>query len=83
MGARPVWIAASTHEGEDEQVLEAHARLLERQPDALLILVPRHRERFDPVFSEIGRRGLSVSRRSRAESPEQVSVYLADTMGSF
>jgi 3-deoxy-D-manno-octulosonic-acid transferase len=83
MGARPVWIAASTHEGEDEQVLEAHARLLERQPDALLILVPRHRERFDPVFSEIGRRGLSVSRRSRAESPEQVSVYLADTMGEL
>lgn len=80
---RPVWIAASTHEGEDEQVLEAHVRLLARQPDALLVLVPRHRERFTPVFTEITRRGLSVSRRSLGESPEGVAVYLADTMGEL
>lgn len=83
IGARPVWIAASTHEGEDEQVLDAHARLLERQPDALLILVPRHRERFDSVFAEIGRRGLNVARRSRGEPPGSAAVYLADTMGEL
>src|SRR5690606_4276530 len=46
---RPVWIAASTHQGEDEQVLEAHRQILRLHPDALLILVPRHPERFDPV----------------------------------
>src|SRR5690606_37347379 len=47
---RPVWIAASTHVGEDEQVLAAHKQLLEQQPEALLILVPRHPERFDSVY---------------------------------
>ena len=83
VGARPVWIAASTHEGEDEQVLDAHARLLEAHSDALLVIVPRHRERFEPVFGEIGRRGLSVSRRSLGESPATVNLYLADTMGEL
>ncbi|MFN2349327.1 MAG: 3-deoxy-D-manno-octulosonic acid transferase, partial [Thioalkalivibrio sp.] len=48
---RPVWIAASTHEGEDERVLAAHGRVLARLPEALLILVPRHPERFDAVAS--------------------------------
>ncbi|MDN3697707.1 3-deoxy-D-manno-octulosonic acid transferase [Vibrio cortegadensis] len=47
---RPVWIAASTHKGEDEQVLAAHAEVLKQHPNALLILVPRHPERFDEVF---------------------------------
>ncbi|EPN84400.1 3-deoxy-D-manno-octulosonic-acid transferase, partial [Pseudomonas syringae pv. actinidiae ICMP 19101] len=46
---RPVWIAASTHAGEDESVLSAHRTLLASHPDALLILVPRHPERFDSV----------------------------------
>ena len=44
---RPVWIAASTHKGEDEQVLEAHRQVLVSQPNTLLILVPRHPERFE------------------------------------
>ena len=83
IGARPVWIAASTHEGEDEQVLDAHARVLERYPQALLIVAPRHRERFDPVCSQIWKRGMSVARRSLGESPEWVSVYLADTIGEL
>ena len=48
-GERPVWIAASTHAGEDEQVLRAHQTVLQALPDALLILVPRHPERFDAV----------------------------------
>ena len=47
---RPVWIAASTHDGEDEVVLAAHRQLLASHPDALLILVPRHPERFNSVF---------------------------------
>lgn len=48
---RPIWIAASTHKGEDEIVLSAHKSLLESQPKALLILVPRHPERFDQVYT--------------------------------
>ena len=47
---RPIWIAASTHKGEDEQVLAAHAEVLKQHPNALLLLVPRHPERFDEVF---------------------------------
>ncbi|MEF3192894.1 MAG: 3-deoxy-D-manno-octulosonic acid transferase, partial [Halothiobacillaceae bacterium] len=46
---RPVWIAASTHPGEDEQVLAAHREVLERHPDALLLLAPRHPERVDQI----------------------------------
>ena len=46
---RPVWIAASTHKGEDELILQAHRKILAIYPDALLILVPRHPERFTAV----------------------------------
>lgn len=46
---RPVWIAASTHQGEDEIVLAAHQEILKQHPNALLILVPRHPERFAAV----------------------------------
>ncbi|MFP3408967.1 3-deoxy-D-manno-octulosonic acid transferase, partial [Pseudomonas sp. SIMBA_065] len=46
---RPVWIAASTHEGEDALILQAHRQLLQVHGDALLILVPRHPERFNAV----------------------------------
>ena len=80
---RAVWIGASTHEGEDEQLLQAHEQLLEERPDALLILVPRHPERFESVYRAIRRRDLAVARRSRSQSPRDGSVYLADTMGEL
>ncbi|MBU1330265.1 MAG: lipid IV(A) 3-deoxy-D-manno-octulosonic acid transferase [Gammaproteobacteria bacterium] len=81
---RPVWIAASTHEGEDEIVLAAHRQLLQSYPDALLILVPRHPERFNAVHERIQRSGLSVRRRSTGE-PLQAGdqVLLGDTMGEL
>ncbi|MCH2558668.1 MAG: lipid IV(A) 3-deoxy-D-manno-octulosonic acid transferase [Alcanivorax sp.] len=83
-GTRPVWIAASTHPGEDEKVLEAHRRLRESHPDALLILVPRHPERFDEVAGLIRRQGVGLARRSRQDPVDQgVQVYLADTMGEL
>lgn len=83
-GTRPVWIAASTHPGEDEKVLEAHRRLRESHPDALLILVPRHPERFDEVAGLIRRQGVGLARRSRHDPVDQgVQVYLADTMGEL
>lgn len=83
LGQRPVWIAASTHEGEDEQLLDAHARILEQLPDALLILVPRHPDRFDAVAMLIGHRGFSSARRSSNDAPGAAQVYLGDTMGEL
>ena len=83
-GDRPVWIAASTHEGEDEQVLAAHAALRRHMPDALLILVPRHPERFDAVARLCGESGFAVARRSRKETPDAgTAVWLGDTMGEL
>jgi 3-deoxy-D-manno-octulosonic-acid transferase len=81
---RPVWIAASTHEGEDEVVLAAHQRLLASYPDALLILVPRHPERFDSVAQLCEREGFATVRRSSAQPvTAQTSVLLGDTMGEL
>lgn len=82
---RPVWIAASTHRGEDEQVLQVHRQLIRQLPDAVLILVPRHPERFDSVASLVKEQGWSLSRRTEATVSEltQAQVYLADTMGEM
>ncbi len=82
-GDRPVWIAASTHPGEDAPVLAAHKALREQKSDALLILVPRHPERFDAVAVQIREAGLSVARRSQQQSAGEAAVYLADTMGEL
>ena len=81
---RPVWIAASTHEGEDEIVLAAHRQLLASYPNALLILVPRHPERFNSVFELCRREGFATVRRSSGESVEaQTQVLLGDSMGEL
>ncbi|HKT95800.1 MAG TPA: lipid IV(A) 3-deoxy-D-manno-octulosonic acid transferase [Paraburkholderia sp.] len=70
IGARPVWVAASTREGEEELVLQAFAAL--GVPDALLILVPRHPQRFDEVAALVARKNLKLERRSRwAQNPAQ------------
>jgi 3-deoxy-D-manno-octulosonic-acid transferase len=83
-GERPVWIAASTHPGEDEVVLAAHARLRRHCPGALLILVPRHQERFEQVAELVARQGLGMVRRSLDQTPgADIAVYLADTMGEL
>jgi 3-deoxy-D-manno-octulosonic-acid transferase len=81
---RPVWIAASTHAGEDEVVLSAHRELLTSHPDALLILVPRHPERFDSVFELSLQQGFNSVRRSKAEPVvSETSVLVGDTMGEL
>jgi len=81
---RPVWIAASTHEGEDEVVLNAHRQLLASHPDALLIVVPRHPERFNSVFELCREQGFETIRRSSAEPvTSSTSVLLGDTMGEL
>ncbi|ELA7136145.1 lipid IV(A) 3-deoxy-D-manno-octulosonic acid transferase [Vibrio parahaemolyticus] len=81
---RPVWIAASTHKGEDEQVLEAHKKILESHPNALLILVPRHPERFDDVFALCKKQGFETVRRTEKQPAENTTqIYLGDTMGEM
>ncbi len=87
---RPVWIAASTHEGEEEAALAAHQMLLATQPDALLILVPRHPQRFDSVARLIERKGLAYQRRSALSATDApaighgpITVLLGDSMGEM
>jgi 3-deoxy-D-manno-octulosonic-acid transferase len=81
---RPVWIAASTHEGEEEQVLEAQSRLSEQVPEAMLLLVPRHPERFEGVATMVEQAGLRCRRRSLGEAPEpDTQVFLVDTLGEL
>ncbi len=81
-GHRPVWIAASTHDGEEQQVLEAHRSLLKKHPDLLLVLVPRHPERFGGVRELIERWGYGVvARTERRHCDANNEVFLVDTMG--
>ncbi|CCN80361.1 putative 3-deoxy-D-manno-octulosonic-acid transferase [Vibrio nigripulchritudo SFn27] len=80
---RPVWIAASTHQGEDEQVLNAHKEILKKLPDAALILVPRHPERFDAVSQLVANEGFSFSRRTSTDHLDSKQVYIGDTMGEM
>jgi 3-deoxy-D-manno-octulosonic-acid transferase len=96
IGTRPVWVAASTREGEEELVLQAFAAL--DIPEALLILVPRHPQRFDEVAALVERKNLKLERRSQwapaaaAEAaahegvralPQDVRVLLGDSMGEM
>ena len=80
---RPIWIAASTHDGEDSQVLAAHRAVLAQHPEALLILVPRHPERFAQVAAEVTAAGFRLARRSAGEEALAAEVYLGDTMGEL
>lgn len=86
---RPVWVAASTHEGEEAAALTAHARVREWLPNALLILVPRHPQRFDEVARLLQRRNFAHLRRSGLDlhagpaSPDAGSVLLGDSLGEM
>ncbi len=81
---RPAWIAGSTHPGEEEIVLSAHAELLRRFPDLLLVLVPRHPHRADDVVALCDRSGLSSVRLSHGPPDEdKPSVLIVDVMGQL
>lgn len=83
-GTRPVFIAASTHAGEDEQVLKAFRVLRDTHADLLLVLVPRHPERFDTVAELVYGQGWTLSRHGRADPvTSQTDVVLGDTMGEM
>jgi 3-deoxy-D-manno-octulosonic-acid transferase len=91
--ARPTWIAGSTHAGEDEQVLAAHEALLAQAPDTLLILAPRHPDRFRIVADLLEGRDLRFTRRSEGVAPGvapgaaapdgATQVLLVDTVGEL
>ena len=81
-GDRPVWIAASTHDQEEQQVLAAHRKLLEKFPDLLLVLVPRHPERFAAVRDLIRKEKFEfVARTEQRDCEPTTRVFLGDTMG--
>jgi 3-deoxy-D-manno-octulosonic-acid transferase len=76
---RSLWAAVSTHPGEDEMALDAHAGV---RGAPLLLLVPRHPERGDAVAAELGRRGVAFTRHSRGELPDAgTPVHLVDALG--
>lgn len=84
IGNRPVWLAASTHPGEEEIVAAAHQLLVERHPGLLTIIVPRHPERGSELAAELAARRLSVARRTPEEPiVPSTDVYLADTLGEL
>ncbi|MBS9782985.1 MAG: lipid IV(A) 3-deoxy-D-manno-octulosonic acid transferase [Pasteurella sp.] len=81
---RPVWVAGSTHEGEEQFLLETHQQLLQDYPDLILILVPRHPERFDFVANIIHSTNLKFIRRlDNQPLTSETSVLLGDTMGEM
>ena len=84
IGPRPVWIAAATHEGEEEIVAEAHKLIRQRHGQVLTIVVPRHPERGDAVRAMLAGKGLTVAQRSRGNPLlHEIDVYLADTLGEL
>lgn len=86
---RPVFLAASTHRGEDEIVLDAYSQMLDQRPDLLLVLVPRHPERFDEVAALCRERDYCLQRRSETgpgdsrQLESSVQILLGDTMGEL
>jgi 3-deoxy-D-manno-octulosonic-acid transferase len=84
VGARPVWAAVSTHEGEEEIILDAHAAIAEHIPDLLTVIVPRHRERGAEVAQLAQARGFSTALRTHDGEPRrETQVYVADTIGEL
>ncbi|HEX4782585.1 MAG TPA: lipid IV(A) 3-deoxy-D-manno-octulosonic acid transferase [Usitatibacter sp.] len=82
-GDRPVWVAGSTREGEEALLLDALAAG-DVDPRALLVIVPRHPQRFDEVAELAAARGFEVARRSEEESvPASVRVAVGDSMGEM
>jgi len=83
LGKRPRWLAASTHEGEEEVVAEAHRILKRRFPDLVTIIAPRHPSRGEAIAALLQERGLKVARRARGEPAGAADIYIADTLGEL
>lgn len=84
IGDRPVWVAASSHPGEEELIAEAHGRFKEAHLDGLLILVPRHPERGDALAAMLRKDGWDVAQRAHQQEVGAITeIYLADTLGEM
>lgn len=84
LAGRPVWIAASTHPGEERTVAEAHQLLKRALPDLLTVIAPRHPERGPEIQAMLTDMGLSIARRSAGERvAAPTDIYLADTLGEL
>jgi len=83
-GDRPIWVAASTHDSEEQQVLAAHAALKAQHPNLLLVLVPRHPERFNDVRKLLEQQEFTYASRTKDQTCEKTTaVFLVDTMGEL
>ena len=81
---KTIWVAGSTHRGEEKIILDAHRKIVEAYPGTLLIIAPRRPERFQSVLNLIDKRGFSsVSRSKGIQISETTQVILADTMGEL
>jgi len=83
IASRSVFLAASTHPGEEEAIASVHKQLSKRAPDFMTIIAPRHATRGDEIEALLKKRGLTVTRRSKGEMPGAAAVYLADTTGEM
>ncbi|MEC7546060.1 MAG: lipid IV(A) 3-deoxy-D-manno-octulosonic acid transferase [Pseudomonadota bacterium] len=81
--SRPVLALASSHPTEDEQLLDIYPALEEAIPGLLLLLIPRHPERFEPVTNAARSRHLRVHRRTNGPASNDTQIYVADTMGEM
>jgi 3-deoxy-D-manno-octulosonic-acid transferase len=84
IAGRPVWLAASTHQGEDEMVASAHIAMKRTKPNLLTIIVPRHPDRGPLIMKQLSALGLNVTLRSGGKLPDaETEIYIADTIGEM
>ncbi len=84
IGKRKIWLAASTHNGEEKIIARAHKDLMKEFPDALCVLIPRHPERSKNIEEMLIKKGISVKRRTVFEFPnDETQVYIANTLGEL
>jgi 3-deoxy-D-manno-octulosonic-acid transferase len=84
ISGRTVWLAASTHPGEEDLVALAHKKMRQERPDLLTIIVPRHPERGKPIAETLKAANLSIALRSEEQLPEAATdIYVADTIGEL
>lgn len=84
IGARPLWLAASTHAGEEALAAQVHQTVRDHVAGVLSIVIPRHPHRGDEVVAELRALGLNVAQRSAEESIQATTdIYVADTMGEM
>ena len=84
LAGRPLWLAASTHQGEEEIVARVHSQIAKENIGVLSIIVPRHSIRGEEIAQTLSNLGLHIARRSKSESvTAEIDIYIADTMGEL